>query len=190
MSSMIQSIKRWWGIDAVGLLSLALVTALCYAVLIYPAVDNRRSYEQLQPQVAERAGEVERARASLASLQNNLEQTQFQLEDLPLRLESAAGVNSRLASLAELASNVGLDVHQMLPDTARAGQRYDIVPIILSGSGDYAQVTQFMHDVHDRFADVAVVGFDLAAETSGSQTARFDIGLAWYTLPVMGFVEN
>ncbi len=190
MNNKTPSISRWWRIDAVGLVALTLVTALCYAGLIYPAIGNRRAYEQLQPQVIQRTQEVHDARTSLATLQDNLDRSRTQLEGLPLRLESASGVNRRLAYLAELASEVGLEVHKMLPDSVRAGRRYDIVPIILSGSGDFAQVNHFMRSVHDNFADIAVVGFNLSSDNPGAQKARFDIGLAWYTLPVMGLVEN
>lgn len=183
-------ISRWWRIDAAGILACAVVTSLCFVTLVRPTTGNRHAYEQLQPQVTQREHDVQDARATLASLQNDLDKTKVQLHGLPLRLESSSQVNSRLARLAELAAQAGLDVYQILPDTTRAGQRYDVVPIVLSGGGDYVKVTRFMRDVHDNFADIAVVGFDLGTDTQGALRARFDIGLAWYTLPVMGFVEN
>lgn len=184
------SITRWWRIDAVGLLALSLVTALCYAGLIYPTIDNRRAYEELQPQVTDRTQQVHDAQSSFESLKAELERTQVLLESLPLRLESSSRVNSRLAGIADLASEIGLEVHQLLPDSASSGQRYDVVPIILTGSGDYAQVTQFMRRVHDSFADIAVVGFALSSVNPSAQVAQFDIGLAWYTLPAIGFAEK
>ncbi len=190
MNNMTQSLARWWRIDAVGVLALAAATAVCYVGFIMPAVDNREAYDRLQPQVAQRTEQVQSAHVSLASLQADLARSHTQLEDLPLRLEPSSGVNRRLAYLAELASQVGLEVHKMLPDSVRGGQRYDIVPIVLSGSGNYEQVTDFMRRVHESYADIAVVGFDLTSDNAAEQTARFNIGLAWYTLPVMGLVEN
>ena len=190
MSNKTPSITRWWRIDAMGLLALALVTGACYAGLIAPTISHQQTYEQIQPQVVQRTEEVQDARASLADLHEYLDQTQADLQDLPLRLKSSSGVNSRLAQLSEMASEVGLEIHQMMPDSVRAGQRYDIVPIVLSGAGDFAQVTRFMQRVHDNYADIAVVGFTLASESTATAQARFDIGLAWYTLPVMGLVEN
>ena len=190
MNNKTLSIVRWWRIDAVGLLALPLVTTLCYAGLIYPAIGNRRAYEELKPQVTQGAQQVHDARTSFDSLKAELERTQAQLEDLPLRLEPSSRVNSRLAGIADLAAEIGLEVHQLLPDSASSGQRYDVVPIVLTGSGDYAQVTRFISRVHDNFADISVVGFALSSADPSAQVAQFDIGLAWYTLPAIGLVEN
>ena len=184
------SILRWWRIDAVGVLVCAAVTGLCFVTLVQPTIGNRCAYEQLQPQVAQRERDVQNARSTLLSLQSDLDKTRTQLVSLPLRLESASQVNSRMAGLTEMASRAGLDVHQILPDTTREGRRYDIVPIVLSGGGDYVKVTRFMREVHEHFADIAVVGFDLGTQAPGEDAARFNIGLAWYTLPAMGFVGN
>jgi Tfp pilus assembly protein PilO len=184
------SFTRWWRIDAVGIIALALVTVLCYAALIRPSISNQLAYEQLKPQATERTQQVQDARSSLTSLQAELDRTRVELQDLPLRLESSTRVNSRLAGIAELAAEMGLEVHQLLPDSVSAGQRYDVVPIVLTGSGDYARVTRFMRRVNDDFADVAVVGFALTSVNPTAQSASFDIGLAWYTLPAIGLVEN
>lgn len=199
MSKPHAGIARDWRIDALGITACVLVTAVCYFALIRPVSSNRQAYAQLQPRVTQRAQAVKDAKAKLAALRVELDGTKKQLADLPLRLESASRINSRLAGLAELASEMGIEVHQIKPDPARAGKRYDVVSIALSGSGDYGQVTRFMRRVHDDFADTAIVKFDLESGGSGgsegsggsnARAARFDIGLAWYTLPAMGLVEN
>lgn len=181
---------RWWRIDLAGLGACALVSALGYFGLVRPALNHQQTYKQLVPKVAERSDELARARADLKTMQDQLEQTGARLDALPLRLEQASRVNSRVARLADLASEMGLEVHEMLPDKARSGKRYDVVPISLSGAGDYNHVTRFMQRVHDSFADIAVMRFDLASDNPGSDDATFDIDLAWYTLPAMGMAEN
>ncbi len=190
MNGNLRAITRWWKIDLTGLAICASITALGYFALIRPSIESRRAYMQLHPQLAELSNQVQTERASLATLQESMENTRLELQGLSLRLESSSQVNKRLSSLAELAATMGLEVHQILPDTIRSGERYDIVPIALSGAGDYKQVTHFMQEVHDNFADIAVIEFDLSAKVSQSNSASFDIGLAWYTLPAMGLVGN
>jgi len=146
--------------------------------------------DQLVPRLSQKREALRAARTSLAESRDDLEGTRSQLQDLPLRLESSTQVNSRLARLAELASKAGLELHQMLPDQTRTGTRYDTVPIKLSGAGDYHTVALFMRDVHENFADIAIVGFNLSAGDAARGRAQFDIGLAWYTIPALGYVEN
>ena len=190
MSNRYAFLTRNWRIDVMGITACALVTGVCYVALIRPVSSNRLAYAQLQPQLVERAQAVKDAKARFAAMQSELEGTIKQLADLPLRLEPSSRVNSRLAQLTDLAAEMGIEVHQVQPDPARAGKRYDVVQIALSGSGDYGQVTRFMRRVHDTFADTAVVKFDLKSGGATVSAAQFNIGLAWYTLPAMGFVDN
>lgn len=190
MSNRFDFILQNWRIDLMGITACVLVSGVCYAGLIRPVNSNRLAYAQLQPQLTERAQAVKEAKASLAALQSELDATKKQLSDLPLQLEPSTRVNSRLARLTDLAAEMGIEVHQVQPDPARAGKRYDVVQIALSGSGDYGQVTRFMRRVHDTFADTAIVTFDLKSGGAAVAAAQFDIGLAWYTLPAMGFVNN
>ncbi len=186
----VNTLARWWRIDALGLGACALITAAGYFVLIRPTAENQLAYEALKPRVAERQQEVNEARSSAVDIQDVLEQTQSALNELPLRLERSSLVNHRVAQLAELASEMGLEVHQILPEPVRAGQRYDVVPIALSGAGDYGRVTRFMGSVHESFADIAVIEFSLASDNPGAQGAQFSIAFAWYTLPAVGMAEN
>lgn len=183
-------ILRWWRIDAGGVVGCALVTAACYYALIQPAIQSRETYDALRPEVASRSQALRDARETASNLQAELDRITTELAQVPLKLESSSRVNSRLAGLAELASDHELELHQLLPDAMRSGDRYDVVPIFLSGNGDYTQITGFMKRVNEQFADVAVIGFDLQSQGKPDQPAKFDIGLAWYTLPAMGYVEK
>ncbi len=190
MNNLTASIKRWWRIDAGGVGVCLVVTALSYLSLVRPVSQMQDESDRLVPLLTHKEQEVRAARASLAQLRTDLDETEMALEGQPLRLESQGQVNTRLARLADLALASGLEIHQMLPDNARTGERYNIVPIKLSGSGDYRKVTGFMRDIHGGFADIAVVEFDLSSNGGGQGQARFDVGLVWYTMPSLGLVEN
>jgi Tfp pilus assembly protein PilO len=190
MSEKSASVLRWWRIDAIGVAACLSVTALAYLTLVRPAVNGYEQSARLGSQLAERSVAVADARRSLAAVRASLDETLAAVDRLPLRLEPSAQVNRRLAQLADLAADAGLELHQMQPDPARSGDRYDIVPIALTGTGDYRRVTRFIRSIHDRFADISVVDFELAPGNAGERLARFDLGLAWYTMPAMGMVEE
>lgn len=181
---------RWWRIDAIGLAACLSVTFVAYLTLVRPGFNEHAESNRLRSQLAEKSVAVADARKSLAALRTSLDQTLAAVQELPLRLEPAAQVNRRLAQLADLAVEVGLELHQMQPDPARAGDRYDVVPIVLSGAGDYRRVTKYIRRIHDSFADIAVVDFDLTSGNAGDKQTRFDLGLAWYTMPALGRVEE
>ncbi len=183
-------IASWWRIDAVGVSVCLLITGLAYLTLVRPVWLVQEESGRLAPLLSQKQETVRAARASLVELRKSLEDTRLELEDLPLRLESATQVNSRLAKLADLASQAGLELHQMLPEKTRRGERYNTVPIKLSGAGDYRKVTRFMRDIHENFADIAIEGFDLSSGDTVRGRASFDLGLAWYTVPALGYVEN
>lgn len=190
MNSQLNSMLRGWRLDAAALLACALVTLLMYVVLIRPVVNAQNEYARLLPERSEKEQTLRTAQASLNTMREQLESAREQVEQLPLRLESSAQVNTRLARLAEMAAEAGLELHEMRPSEVWAGDRYDTVPIVLSGSGNYRNVTTFMRNVHEQFADTAVVGFDLSSGGATKGQATFGVGLAWYTMPAMGFVEN
>ncbi len=173
-----------------GLAACLTVTALMYLMLIHPAMQMQEENARLAPLLSEKEGALRIARASLADLVTELEDTRAQVLELPLRLESSTQVNSRLAQLADLASEAGLELYEIQPKEIWVGERYDTVPIALSGGGDYRNVTAFMRDVHESFADIAVVGFDLTSSGPGGGESQFVVGLAWYTMPALGLVEN
>ena len=182
---------RWWKIDLAGLAACGLVSVGVYFVLIAPATSRQAEQREMAQSLSQKSQEVGEARSRLVQTRKDLEQTLAEVKALPLTLESAGGVNQRLANLAGLATEAGLEVHQLQPRTARSGTRYDTIPITLNGMGDYRKVTAFLHDLHVDFADVGVVRFNLAADNpSGADSLRFELGLVWYTTPTLSLVEE
>jgi len=181
---------RWWRIDLAGIGACVLVTFSAYFFLVRPSKLYQIEYQNQGVSRAQKSESVSRARASLALTRKGLDLAETELRELPLTLMPGAGVNQRLSHLADLASRSGLEVYQMQPDSTRSGSRYDMVPITLSGSGDYRRVTSFLGDLHESFADIGVVEFDLVADNAGGGDARFDLGLVWYTTPSLSLVEE
>jgi len=189
MGRNLPDILRWWRIDLAGLGGCVLVTLAVYFALVRPSQSRQIDYQVRQESLAERSSAMNEARASLTEMRKGMKLAETELSELPLTLKPATGVNQRLASLADLASQSGLEVHQMQPAAIRSGDLYDETPIILTGSGDYRRVTSFLRTLHDGFADIGVVKFDLTADNPGG-SAHFDLGLVWYTSPSLSLVEE
>lgn len=190
MSHKLSGMLKGWRIHVAGAAACTAVTAMMYAFLIYPVVQMQEEYARLSPTLSEKEEALRTARTSLSNIKSDLERTRAEVMELPLRLDSSAQVNSRLARIAELADQQGLELHAMQPKDPWGGDRYDMVPISLTGQGDYRKVTGFMREIHKQFADIAVIDFSLTSAGAGSDEAQFGIGLAWYTMPVLGMVEN
>ncbi len=190
MNSRLSSFSLGWRIDAVGVLVCVALTFAAYFVFVRPTYEGKAEHDLLRAQFIEQTQLVQHARVSLSALKQQLSEADSALRDQPLRLEPATLVNHRLAKLADLAETCGLELHQMKPDTPRSGKRYDLVPIVLTGSGDYRRVTLFIRRVHESFADIGVTRFGLKASNAGSHQAQFNLSLAWYAMPAMGFVQE
>ncbi|GAB4190028.1 MAG: hypothetical protein Kow00105_04400 [Phycisphaeraceae bacterium] len=179
-----------WKIDLAGVVGCIVITIACYGFLVRPVLEERREYAELQPLVMEKSAAVKQAQAEVNTLKRELRDIESQLAGLPLHMEPASKINSRLAVITELAERVGIEVHSLLPEPVRPGGRYDVVNINLAGEGDYISVTRFMALLHDQFADLSVSEFSLKAAGSDGDRASYDIGLAWYTLPSFGLAEE
>ncbi len=190
MSHKISAMMRGWRIHVAGVTVCLATTALMYVFLIYPVVKMQEAYARIAPTLSEKEETLRTARASLTNLKTDLEQTSAAVLELPLRLDSSSQVNSRLARIADLADKTGLELHAMQPKDPWGGDRYDMVPITLTGQGDYRKVTGFIREVHEQFADIAVIDFSLTSQGMATDQAQFGIGLAWYTMPTLGMAEN
>lgn len=190
MNNKTHDMLKGWRIHVFGVAACLLVAGLMYVVLIAPTINTQKEHARLMPLVSEKQESLRNARFILTELKQSLEDTQAQVQALPLRLDSASQVNSRLARIADLAATAGLEVHAMQPEDTWGGDRFDTVPIVLTGEGDYRKITGFMRQVNEQLADIAVIGFTMSSKDSISGRAEFGIGLAWYTMPAMGMVEN
>lgn len=127
--------------------------------------------EQGRQQLAEAAAVVQSAKKQLAAAQK-------QWEGMRVRLAPLGQLNQRLADLAELASGEGLEVAGVQPGSPRAVERYQVVPLPLTGRGSYRSFTDFLRRLHRECPDMGVTSVSLRAADAGS--ASFAVNLVWY----------
>ena len=175
---------RCWHIDAIGLLACALLTGVAYVAVVSPVLQKHSERSELRTQLAEKRDRI----TSLSLMERQLARQVAQLgEDLALsevRLEPPQYLNTRMALIVELASATGIVINQTRAGEVRPGERYQTVPIFISGSGSYSKSAAFIHLLRDRLPDTGVVSFQLSGNPGKPEsTGAFRFELIWYAAP-------
>ena len=172
-------------IDAAG---VAVCLALClstYFAGIHPILGRHDACAAKRTELAARRDELHRLSAILQGLRDRRTSVSEELAQSSLRLQSASRTNHRLAEIAELATKCGLKVDAVQPGEATAGNLYDIVPISLTGTGQYPTCVQFLHKLQKVFPDTGVISLNLVGGDPGGRrsAASFECRLKWHTAP-------
>ncbi len=175
---------RCWHIDALGLLACALLTGVAYVAVVSPVLQKHSERSALRAQLAEKRDRT----ISLSQMERQLDGQVAQLrEDLALsevRLQPPQYLNTRMALIVELASATGIVINETRAGEVRPGERYQTVPIFISGSGSYSKSAAFIHVLRNRLPDTGVVGFELSGNPGRpGATGAFRFELIWYAAP-------
>lgn len=170
-------------IDAVGVAVCIVAAIPLWFTRVNPLLhsealaDGRNTrLEVLHRNAAKLADSVARHRGVLAEFRKTL-------SDEEIELESAGGINRRIARLTSLADRSGLAVDEIMPGKASHGQRHDTVPIDLRGSGSYPRCATFFRRLASTCPDTSVASFELSRDPQRSdKPASFRLRLLWYTI--------
>lgn len=107
-----------------------------------------------------------------------------EIEANPIRFESAARVNTRIAAFTKMASETALKIEQIQPGEPTLDGRFSLVPISVSGAGSYRSWLDLLARLPKTFPDIEVASFDLSGNPSESGSPiTFRLGLTWFALP-------
>ncbi len=173
--------SRTLTIDAVGVAVLLAATGAAFALGVEPvrrehrqAVDNQRLLLERRDELDALELELRQMRVLLAQLEESSRET--------ISLEPPSAVNRRIAHIADLAAEVGVQLDRIDPRPVVAEKRYGRVSINLTGSGGYAAVTQLIRRLHETCADTAVRSLQLSGTVGAEDTdPRFNAEFAWFT---------
>src|SRR4051812_11888621 len=162
------------------------ISAAGYFLGIAPAIAHVSERNADLAELANRQQQAVQAKKDLITTRKRIEEARKEVEELPLRLEPATVVNSRLNRVAEAASAAGVTLNEMQPQTAVDSQHYQTVPIRVTGAGSYPAVAAFLHTLRTQFPDTAVVLIDAQNPSPGKENnvATFRLDLEWHTTPV------
>jgi len=176
---------RWstcWQIDAAGAALCVGMTLLAFYFGVRPLVQRRASFAQRQQELAQRRQNASNLSSSVFALERQLRSVRQALAGC-IKLESAGHVNKRIAELTEVLNECGLKVDDIyVGDTSRE-QRYDTIPIKLTGAGGYKNWAVFLNRLARQVPDMAVTSFKIADKPGGEiPGGQFSCELSWYAV--------
>ncbi|MFB3890805.1 MAG: hypothetical protein ACE15C_02150 [Phycisphaerae bacterium] len=178
-------------IDMAGMAAIAAGALLVYWFGVRPVVLAKDLASAQRSQLdAQRRGLAHTAsRADAAA--KRLIAIRAELAKLPVQLEPAGSVNTRIRRLADLAAADGLKIDEIQPSDAAYGPDFGWVPIRLAGGGGYKAWTAFLHDLAMSFPDTAVDSFELSGKPGApTSPVEFRVSLVWFVSPQAVVARN
>jgi Tfp pilus assembly protein PilO len=177
-------VPRWSEIDGAGVVAIIVLSAIFYFAALNPMMQKRDAAEAQRLLLAAQAEKATDAAAALHAAQDRLLLVQKQIAESPQKLEPVRALNNRLAGITAAATARQLDIADIRPGAAAVGLHYTTVPIAISGSGSFADCVRYLHDLHRKFGDTAVIGVRLIGNaqdaTPTSALLAFHLDLRWY----------
>jgi Tfp pilus assembly protein PilO len=174
---------KLWQVDAVFLGVCVAVTAAFALFGFAPLISGHHDFLAQRESLVAQEQQAAQLETSLANLRERVEADQRALAGHTLALKSVANVNSQLAEISSLATECGLRVEDIRPDSAVSGTYYDTVPVAVAGRGTYRDCTAFLNRLRRTLPDTGVATVELVANT-GERTGqgKFRLDLQWYAL--------
>lgn len=176
--------KQLLQINLIGVAYCAALAIVAYFVAIAPSASRRDEQLRQQGEIADLRTKLDQTAKFQKQLGAQLAARQGDLEKSAVQLEPASSVNSRVSSLTQLARSTGIALDSVEPGTQDDASDFTMVPIRLSGKGDYGSSARFLAALKQQFPDTAVGSMRLTgnpAEPGVAPAVWFD--LVWYAAP-------
>jgi hypothetical protein len=171
-------------VDLAGVAVMLVLAAAVAVGAIVPVVSARASHRHLQEQLDTGRSTARQLREQRADLEFNLTRLESDLKSTRVDVEPVTRLNSRLSRLTESASKRKLALDRVAPETPQKAPKATLVPIKIEGRGAFLASSDWIADLRAEFPDVAIAGFQIARDKSGSaETASFSFDLVWYAAP-------
>ena len=170
-------------IDLAGCVIAGCIIAASYSIGLRPLfgamadrADLSHGVQELKRQNRQSQGNVHRLARDIASLDEQLAGTQ--------RLLDRTQVNHTISLVTEQALKEGLIVESSTADEPENSEMYAVVPIHISGKGEFSATARFIRALTEDHTDIEVRSFTLNSDaTRNGGGSDFRIELAWYVLP-------
>lgn len=177
---------RWvsWIIDATGIGICVAASVAVYALGIVPLLEQRASVASQRQQLSAQRATCAEAEASVKHLEDQLAAAQEELAAGQIQLQPASGTNERVAALAALLSDHGLEIDDVQIGTVLPSSRCTVVPISIAGRGAYENSVALLRELIRTFADTSLAKLELVGNPASSdRPPKFRLDMLWYTSP-------
>lgn len=173
-----------WQLDAAGAAVVCVGAALWYFAGYEPLSQARATREHMEQELHDHQDAAEKQMELLTMRESILAKVRAENSVSAVQLKPAERVNQQVSDLTGVAGDAGLRVDEIRPASAMPAARFTMVPIKVSGAGEYAAVTEFLRLLRADFRDTGVIGFSLKMPTDATATGlKFEFNLVWYAAP-------
>lgn len=175
-----------WRVHAVGGIVAAGIVAAAVVLVVQPRLQAGAQARMAKETLLTVRTEAEQARGRAELAQKQATELQTELDNSRITLISAAHLNERVGQISDRAERLGLKILELVPGTeidAGANLRF---PVRLRAVGPAAAGPKLLGELHETFADLAVVGLTIranpadAAESDQPAQAHLSIDFEWY----------
>ena len=171
-------------IELVGAGLCLVATGAFYFIGLGPLLSQREDAATHQAKINAQRSIALDLKRSLTQDRARLAGAEHELAQSPLQLAPATDVNKRISLMTDLARKCGLKLDVVLPGVPSKGHRYEMVPIHISGTGNYRTCVSLLHRLRQEFPDTTVTSLNLSADPADTKAvARFSIDLLWHASP-------
>jgi Tfp pilus assembly protein PilO len=173
-------------IDGAGMTLCAVITMVAYFFGVGPRLEQKAALATQRQQLRERRRECRELEASVTDLEGRLTAAQEQLAAGQIRLEPFSQTNGRVARLAALLTEHGLEIDDVRIGDVLSSDRCTVVPINIAGRGDYQESITLLREFTRTFADTSLAELEFVGNPADADPAhRFRLELLWYTAPAL-----
>lgn len=179
-----------WQIDAAGAAIVCAAAGIWYFAGIEPLGRVQAHWNTVDAELKMQR-EVSHQKAGLAADQDKqLKDLRHQIENSELQLKQVAAINSRVSDLTTAATESKLQVDEIKPSKPVSKPRFTVVPIRLTGVGNYPSILTFLKRLRTDFGDTGLSGLSLGMKPDGAasgagEVLRFELDLLWYAAPTV-----
>lgn len=176
---------KLWQLDAAGAAVVCLGAALWYFAGFEPLCEARAARRNMEEELRGQRDAAEKQVALLSKREENLAKVRAENSISAVQLKPAERVNQQVSDLTSVAGKAGLRIDEIKPAGPVPAERFTMVPIKVSGAGEYSAVTDFLKRLRADFRDTGVTGFSLKSPPDESaKPLVFEFNLVWYAAPV------
>lgn len=169
-------------VHAAGVAVLVAVTLGLHFALVAPAHRERAARTARVQQAAQDAQDLKVLEDHTHALERLSHSLESKLVDT-VELRPVDHLNKQVAAVSELVEEQNLHVTRVDPGEAQVTPRYTLVPIRVAGQGTFADVVNFLHELHDVAKDTEVRAFAVRADPkASSDLVTFELCLGWYAV--------
>ncbi len=181
------NMTNWGKQDTIGVFGVCFVLAATGFLGIGPPVVEALGREHVERALQQSTIEAQDLVIATSKVRKDQDEIDRRLAQSKVTFVPVTQLNARVLALVDLGEKVDLTVAQVTPAAPRPARQSIVVPLTMTGTGHYTQISELLARIHSQFPDIVVAGFSAEARrVSDPAGGAFVLELEWYAAPDAG----